>query len=68
MSFWEEDKDTQGEDSHVTMEAEIGMMQFTNQGTPRIASATGSKKKQGMILSYRFQREYDPTNTLILDF
>ena len=39
------------------------------QGMPRIAGKPSeTRKNQGRILLYRFQREHGPANTLILDF
>ena len=40
-----------------------------SQGISRIAGKPSeARKRPGRILLYRFQRQHDPANTLILDF
>lgn len=56
--------DTQGEDSHVMTEAEIGVMQLQ---ALILWPPPEVRKRQGRILPYRFQRQHVSANTLISD-
>lgn len=57
-----EDRDPKGEDCHVTMEAQIGVVHLS-QEVPRIAARRG----KGIFPPADFRAKRDPISTLITD-
>lgn len=57
-----EDRDPKGEDCHVTMEAQIGVVHLS-QEVPRIAARRG----KGIFSPEDFRAKRDPISTLITD-
>lgn len=60
--------DVQGEDGHVTMEAEMEMMRVEARNAKECQASSGSWERQARVLPYRFQREQDSAGSWISDF
>ena len=58
---------TPKEESHVTPEAEMAALQLQAEGHQGLVTPTRDGKRQGRILSYRFQRNHGSADTLISD-
>lgn len=61
------DMDTQRQNYHMTMEAEMGVMALQAKNSKNCSKPPEFKESQGRILPCRFQRVCGPQDTLISD-